>query len=1064
MKKIFLTFLALLCASHLILAQGQTAVLKGKVISKEDQSPLPGALITLGENSKIGIADGEGSFAIEAAFGTYQLRVTYLGMIPLELEVTLPVQDELLLSMDPDIRSLHEVTVMSTGYQDVPAERVTGSFVALDRDLINRRVSSNLLDRLEDVTPGLIFNRGLTTGRNTLSIRGRSTLFSNTQPLIVVDNFPYDGPLESINPNDIDQITVLKDAAAASIWGARAGNGVIVITTKNGSLGSPTRVSFNSNVNLFEERDLFYVPQMDMGDFVDIQKSLFQTNFYRSQEISPNRAALPQTVETWIALRDGKITEQESNEIINRLKNQDLRRDLETYYYRPRVNQQHSLTVSGGGKDNSYLVSMGYDKNLQDVYGNEDDRWTVQAKNTWNLLKNRLNWNVGFYLSKSTNLTTTQVPNGEPNARLADNQGNPLQIYTNLSERYLGTVTNLGLLDWRNIPLEEIGVLDFRSNRMDGRFQTGLSYKILDGLSAQVSYQYWMNRGRNREHNPESLYYVRDLINRYTQLGNGGVANRPIPLGGILDLEDSDSYSHTLRSMLSYRKAWGRDHQVNLIAGTEIRDLSAESNSMRYYGYNDQLGTSRAMDYLTRYPYVYNPTALFTIDPRQAHTGSVDRFVSYYANGGYTYKNKLDLTASVRKDQSNFFGVEANRRGVPLWSAGLGWTISQERFAGFLNGAFLKGKASYGFSGNLDKNLSGSMTASYFNFPSNSFVPNIPGANIVNPPNPALTWERVRIWNTGVDFESKGGRLRGSLEAYQKTGLDLIGQYEPSLSSGFLRVTSNYASTQTRGVDLTLGKDWLKGSLKWKTDFFYSKVKDEVKVLDIEYSASALVGSFANANPVPVIGNPLFSIYSYPWGGLNPDTGNPVGFLDGEPSENYAGILSASNLGNLQFHGPARPTDFGALRNTFSFNGLSLSFNVSYRFGYYYRRSTVDYFNLLRGQIGHGDFHARWMKPGDELITQVPSLPSTANNTRHLFYANSAVLVERGDHIRLQDIRLGYTLDQGKLSWLPFRSSEFYAYANNLGILWKASSDPLDPDFRSARPVRSLALGLKIDF
>lgn len=1064
MKKILLTFLALLCASHLILAQGQMATLKGKVVSKEDQSPLPGALVTLGENTKIGIADEEGSFVLEATSGTYKLRVTYLGMIPLEGEVTLPMQDELLLQMDPDIRSLHEVTVMSTGYQDVPAERVTGSFVALDRELINRRVSSNLLERLEDVTPGLIFNRGLTTGRNTLSIRGRSTLFSNTQPLIVVDNFPYDGPLESINPNDIDQITVLKDAAAASIWGARAGNGVIVITTKNGSVGSPTRVSFNSNINLFEERDLYYVPQMNIGDFVDIQKSLFQSNFYRSQEISPNRPALPQAVETWIALRDGKITEQESNEIISRLKNQDLRRDLQQYYYRSRVNQQHSLTVSGGGKDNSYLVSMGYDKNLQDVYGNEDDRWTIQAKNTWTLLRNRLNWNMGFYLSKSTALTGTLVPQNESNARLADAQGNPLQIFTNLSERYLGTVTNLGLLDWRNIPLEEIGALDYRSNRMDGRFQTGLNLKILDGLTAQVSYQYWMNRGRNREHNPESLYYVRDLINRYTQLGSGGVVNRPIPLGGILDLEDSDSYSHTLRSMLSYRKTWNENHQVNLISGTEIRDLRAESNSMRFFGYNDLLGTSRAMDFLTRYPYLYNPTALFTIDSRQAHSGSVDRFLSYYANGGYTYKNKLDLTASVRKDQSNFFGVEANRRGVPLWSAGLGWTISQERFAGFLNGAFLKWKGSYGFSGNLDKNLSASLTASYFNFPSNGFVPNIPGANIVNPPNPGLSWERVRIWNTGLDFESQGGSLRGSLEAYQKTGLDLIGQYEPSLSSGFLRVTSNYASTQTRGVDLVLGKDWLKGSLKWKTDFFYSKVKDEVKVVDIEYSASALVGSFANANPIPVIGNPLFSIYSYPWGGLNPDTGNPVGYLDGEPSENYAGILSASNLGNLQFHGSARPTDFGALRNTFSFKGVSVSLNVSYRFGYYYRRASVDYFNLLRGQIGHGDFHARWMKPGDELNTQVPSLPAAANTTRHLFYTNSAVLVERGDHIRLQDIRVGYALDLSKTSWLPFRSAELYAYANNLGILWKASSDPLDPDFRSARPLRSMALGLKIDF
>ena len=1064
MSKKLLVLAFLVAWSGMLHAQVPLFPLIGKVLSKADRKPLPGALVTLGENKKIGITDESGSFTIEAAEGTYLLRISYMGMTPLQMEISLPAKGDMLVELELDTKTLQEVTVMSTGYQDLPAERVTGSFVAIDKELINRRVSTNLMDRLEDITPGLIFNRGPQTGRNQISIRGRSTLFANTEPLIVVDNFPYDGPLESINPNDIEQITVLKDAAAASIWGARAGNGVIVITTKSGSRAAAPQVSFNSNVNIFEEQDLFYVPQMNMGDFIDIQSQLFRSNFYRSQELNPSKAALPQVVETLIAKRDGRITASQADTQLEYFKNQDLRTDLGQYYYRPRVNQQYSLAVSGGGSSNTYQFSMGYDKNLQSVYGNEDDRWTIQAKNSWSFIKNKLQWSVGAYLSKSQSTTGTSVPQNNPYSRLVNESGNPIPIFTNLSSRYIQSVQDAGLLDWYNIPLNEIGMQDYRNDRLDGRFQTGLNYKIIDGLSADVSYQYWTNRGRNRELNPQATYYTRDLINKFTQFDDQGILRRPIPVGGILDLNESFSYSHTLRGMLTYRKSWKNNHQLTAIAGTEVRDLRSESNGTRYYGYNDQLGSSAVVDHVTRYPFFNNQSSNSTIEAGNSHTGLTDRFLSFYGNAGYTYKNKMDATFSIRKDQSNFFGINANDKGVPLWSVGLGWTISEENFASFLNGAFLKWRASYGYSGNLDKSLSGRLTASYFAQPSSRFVPNMPAANVTNPPNPNLRWEKVAIWNTGFDFESASGRYSGSLEVYSKRGMDLIGDFEVAPSTGFFQITGNFAETQTRGIDLVIGSDWLKGGLKWKSDFFYSKVNDRITKVDVTQTAGGLLNSFYNALPIPVEGRPMFSVYSYHWAGLNPDNGNPMGLIDGEPSENYIPIISTATPESLLFHGSARPTDFGALRNTFAWKGFNLSVNISYRLGYYYRKRSIDYFSLLRGQIGHGDYENRWLQPGDDQFTQIPSLPTTANFTRNLFYTNSAVLVERGDHIRLQDIRLGYTMDKNNSPWFPFGRAELYGYANNLGILWKASSDKLDPDFQTSVPLKSIALGLRIDF
>lgn len=1062
-KKIILMLLA---SFIMRFSFAQTERFSGTVISAEDGQPLPGALITIDQEEVLTIADENGKFDLQLSAGSYELRISYVGMKPLTVQLTLPWKGDTTFRLEADESSLEEVTVLSTGYQDIPLERATGSFASLDKELINRRVSTNLVDRLEDVTPGLILNRGQTTGNDQISIRGRSTLFANTAPLIIVDNFPYDGPLESINPNDIEGITVLKDAAAASIWGARAGNGVIVITTRTGLSNTAPTIRLNSNVNFIEERDPFYVPQMNIGDFIGIEQQLFQNNFYRSSENSPANPALPPLIEILIQQRDGLIDQAEVDRRIAGYRSNDFRRELAKHYYQGSINQQHSLAVQGGSQKSTYFFSVGFDNNMQSIVGNDDDRWTLQAKNSWSLLKDKLNWSVGAYLSKSSSRTRTDAPQDSPYSSLTDAGGNPARIYTNLSQRFLNRATseNPELLDWYNVPLNEIGTLDQRSEQWDGRFQTGLNWKILEGLNAEVSYQYWTNQGQNRNRNPQESYFVRDLINRYSQVDEEGRLTRNIPIGDILDLSNSRSYSHTLRGLLRYQQQLGADHQLSVLAGFESRDLQSELNVTRYYGYNDALGTSSVVDLVGRFPQFSNPRTETTIPQNNNHAGTVDRFLSVYGNAGYTFRNKLDATFSIRKDQSNFFGVTANQRGVPLGSLGLGWTLSEEGFTSFLNGAFLKLRGSYGYSGNLDRSLSGQMTASYSNTRSTTFIPNLPVAFIINPPNSSLRWERVATWNLGLDFESRSGDIGFTVEPFGKRGTDLIGPFGVPASTGFFEVIGNYAETYTSGLDLTARFNWLKNDFKWTTHLLYSHVSDQVKKVDVEQRASQLLSSAFSARPVPIEGNPLFSIYSYDWAGLNPDNGNPMGLLDGEHSENYRDIISGASPETLVFHGSARPTHFGAVRNNFSWRSFQLSVNITYRMGYFYRKRSIDYFTLLRGQIGHGDFENRWQEPGDEANTFVPSLPESANSLRNIFYSNSGALIFKGDHIRFQDIRFSYQLDRKTSSWLPLQRAEIYSYVNNVGILWKATPDELDPDFQNQAPLRSFALGLQIDF
>jgi TonB-linked SusC/RagA family outer membrane protein len=1064
MKHVLLSILALTILTGSVRAfQQERSSLTGTVTAADGLS-LPGALIYLAATEYRTISDEAGRFELSVPTGAYTLIVSYIGMESARLEVKVPQVEPLTILLKPSETELAAVEIVSTGYQSLPKERATGSFAFLDSQLVQRKVSATVLDRLEDVTPGLIFNRGINATNEPVTIRGRSTVYANTSPLIIVDNFPYDGPLENINPNDVASMTVLRDAAAASIWGARAGNGVIVITTVKGSQGQPLKVSLNSNVTVSEERDRFYVPQMSISDFIDIEQELFSRGFYRSNENSINKPKLSPAVETMIALRDGKISETHAEALLDTYRQSDIRKDIRDYYQQPGLSQQYSVSLSGGSANHAYQVSLGFDQNRTNIVGNDGSRWTLAVGDQWTTLNDKLEIGMGINLSNRNSSVRTETPTGFSYDRLADGAGNPLAIASMYSTRYIQSVENSGLLDWSYVPLNEIGKLDNRTQAHDFRISPSVEYSIIPGLKVGLFYQYWKNLNSTRSRSPLDLFYTRDMINKYTQQGPDGSLSFPVPKGEILDVSQTDTYSHTLRPQLTYIREWSGKHFLNSIAGMEIRDLQGLSESGRYYGYRDDMGISLPVDMLTRYPFYYNKGQLASVPSEISHGGNIDRFVSYYANAGYDYAHKYFLTLSARKDQANIFGVEANMKGVPLWSVGGAWIVSEEGFVERLGIPFLKLRATYGYSGNVDKSLSSEVTATYVTYLPWDILPQVRAAGIVNPPNSGLRWEKVKITNLALDLETRNGFLAASVEVYSKLSTDLLGQYSVAAATGRTEFTGNFAESQTRGVDISLSAHWFRKEFRWSSNLFYSGLREEITDFEVLPTVANLLSSTGIPTPYPMIGRPLYGIYAYEWAGLSPDTGNPRGLVDGEPSEDYLKIVSQATVENLQYHGSARPTSFGAFRNDFSYRGFSLSVNVSYRMGYYYRRRSIDYYTLLRGSIGHGDFERRWQKPGDEQGTQVPSMPATADTRRNNFYTNSGALIERGDHIRLNDIRVSYTFNQARFPGLPVKGAEIYAYASNLGIIWKASDDVLDPDYPTSRPLKSLALGLRIDF
>jgi hypothetical protein len=333
----------------------------------------------------------------------------------------------------------------------------------------------------------------------------------------------------------------------------------------------------------------------------------------------------------------------------------------------------------------------------------------------------------------------------------------------------------------------------------------------------------------------------------------------------------------------------------------------------------------------------------------------------------------------------------------------------------------------------------------------------------------------VRIINVGLDFESKHKTISGSVEYYRKKGKEIMGQAPVDPTLGLTNTTAqsfyygNVASMTGHGVDLELNTRNIDRKFKWYSAFLFSYAISKVSEYLMPVSASGLpylVISSGSASTInPVVNKPVFSVYSFPWRGLDPATGDPMGYYNGTDSKDWTSIYNQSPLDSLVYNGPAQPTIFGAIRNTLYFGNFEFSFNISYKAGYYLRRSSIHYSDLFNTWNGHNDYAKRWQKPGDELTTNVPSIVYPANSTRDAFYQYSEILVEKANHVRLEDITLSYQLDKTQWKKLPFTGIRLYLYANNFGVLWTANKLNIDPYYNNIpKEGKSIAIGMNINF
>lgn len=1077
MKK-YLLLILLVFEIHPIWAQNRS-IIKGTILSDSTTLPLSGAVIHALSSNTAANSDKDGHFMIPITQDD-TLSVSYVGYKIFKIAVnsdTKYLQIRLISNND----ALEDVMI-HTGYQTLKPNEVNGSYVVINNKMLNQQTGLNILDRLNGVTSSLLLNIGKQSGNpesNTnITIRGLSTINGPLDPLIVVDNFIYTGDISNINPNDVESVTILKDAAAASIWGARAGNGVIVITTKKGHFNQKLQIDVSSNVSISEKPDLFATPRISSSDYIEFEQMLFNNGYFNRDFINRAHPAISPAVRVFQDRRNGLISVEDSVKEIQALKKIDNRNQYLKYYSHHDIIQQHAINLRGGNRNVGWLISGTYD-NSRNSDLSDYHKINLRFENSYRPFK-RLTLRAGVYYTNSiyrsglpSYETVSKINNRKyvPYMNLVGEGGFSIPVLKSLDSRYTDTAGAGYLLNWNYYPLEEYKHSYTKTNVEAMAAHIGLDYNIIKGLDLSLMYQYSKQHTDQRISNDTASYYARNLINMYSQLNRTtGTVDYIIPLGGILNQTNKVLNSYNFRGQLSYDKIFDV-HHIRAMAGLEARDEWSSNDGSTYYGYfEDPLINGSNLDYSSYYPNFVSGVRL-RIPFGTILSARDNRFVSIFSNASYNYKERYSFSASIRKDGSNIFGANTNDKWKPLWSLGLGWVLSKEPFYNSNWLSYMKLSATYGVSGNVDLTKTALPVGKYNQIAVGST--RIPALGIIQVNNPDLSWEKSYQTNVRVDFSLKKNIISGSFEYYRKRGTDLYAPtpYDYTTFGGSTTITANVANMKGKGVDIAIHSLNLNRKLKWTTSFLYS-YNQSITTKYMVGSATTLRSFLGGSNSItPVIGKPLYGLAVYRWGGLDA-YGNPQGYIHDTLSTDYQKIAQSSldeglESGSFDYIGPASPTSYGSVMNEFSYEGFSLSFNLVYKFGYYLMKPSLNYSSLARGDGLSGvDFDSRWQRPGDETKTNVPSFTYPLDNNRDFFYKVSSVNVIKGDHIRFQFLRLSYSVPRKKGNTL-FKSLQFFFNASNLGIVWEANNHGVDPDNlygSTASTTKTYAIGLSASF
>ncbi len=1025
--------------------------------------PLAGASIRIKGAETSTVSDNVGQFTIQAEPGDV-LVISYVGYKTKEIRFA--GERTLMIAMLRESTTMAGIAVtLNTGYQSIPRERATGAFSIITSKQLENKIRPDLKAAMEGQVAGMVLKND-----GNLEVRGISTFNAELAPLVIVDGFILTGGLETLNVENIETITLLKDGVAASIYGARSSNGVIVVTTKQGRKGA-LNVAYSGSYGITQKPDLGYLRRANSADYIDAEMEIYQQDPVSVQNAYNVDRNISRVNYLLVAKDLGLMPAADVDAEIARMKTYDGIGQLQKHLFRNQQTQQHNLSLSGGSDKLQTTATAKFIGNRGNMLFTGDNRLILDLRNDWKPSKR-----ISVRLLSNVNYSTAKAPvrqAGEFLEYLSNKifhpydlvvdpaTGEPQEMFA-INPKKMARYANIpGLKPMTFNPLLDLAQEMSRTQNLQFRLNGGINILLAQGLNVEAGGSWTRGNLFSRSVYSKDSYRMRVGYNDGTSISNP--SKHYLPEGDMVTESRNINQAYSVRAQLNFNREFGK-HSVIAIAGTEVsRDTRDNNIFPTRFGYNDQAGTFATFNYADYNAGLYNADMLGTSKPQSpVNIGSIvfrdNRFVSWYANGSYEYDNRFLVSGSIRLDQTNFFGTDPKFRYKPLWSVGGTYKLSNEQFfdVSWLTKLYVRG--SYGINGNI------SLDAGPFLIIAPGTYSNLTGDiswRIVSPPNNSLRWEKTATNNFGVDMTFLS-RINVSADYYLRKSKELLATNVVDPTLGYASLIRNLGQINNNGLEITIDGTVMKqGDFSWNVLGTASFNNNKV----IEYNASYPSHSSLTMLSVNREGYPANAVFTYRAGGID-NNGTPL-YLDKSGKKINSGALA---LGDVVYSGTFRPKAAYSLTNTFHYKSFDLSFMLLAKTGGVMRRYAYD-----GSAIQHADVAKRWRKAGDEATVMYPKL--VPYSVEMFYFPYSDIFMESANYLKLRDASLTYNFDRILLRKIGLTNASVTFQGRNL-LLLAANSDKLDPEayelnaadpvnaelgYTPFRPMPEFYLGLRIN-
>lgn len=1022
------------------------------------------------------------------------LLFTFLGMKPVEVEYV--GKNVIDVVMHEDIKALDEV-VVKTGYQNIRKSDMVGSANSVKREDLVFDGTNSIEQMLQGKLPGtLVMNTsGLVGVRQKVRVRGTSTLLGNQEPVWVVDGiiqedplpfkteeFNYLGAIDQdnfdvvknfvgnaiswLNPNDIEDITVLKDASATVLYGVKAANGVIVITTKKGREGRLS-VTYSGGVTVSPKFNYRKMNLMNSKERIDVSREIIQ----RGLLANPGRPEL-ESVGYEGALKrylNKEISYDQFNEEVKRLETENT--DWFDILFRAPVSTNHSISVSGGTDKVSYYGSINAVFNNGTAYGNDSKTYSssinfdAKVSRTITLglgLNAGMSETNGFYQIDPYGYaisTSRAIP-------CFDKDGDYV-FYDKTTNGFKYNVLNERDHTGNKNTSKNFGVkANFRWDIL-----SGLRFESLFGINSSNTF--------GESYAGERSYYITSMYRKY-EFG----AYRPtddlykrsqLPHGGELNTTENRNTNYTWRNSIAYNQVLGERHRISLTLGQESRSNKYDGISATNYGYFPDRGKSFSklpIQIVGNTNEEIVPNALYdkimsTITDRKSN------YLAFYFSGSYAFDERYIITGSIRSDASNRFGQDTKNRFLPVWSLGGRWNVNNEPWMKSQNAVSdLNFRASFGWQGNVAENYGPDLIAK---IPTGSSVTDDQTGEFIlqisSLPYGDLRWEKTKTVNLGTDIGLFSNRLTFAFEYYRKKTEDMIVQKEVPYEYGVVSMPINGGNMLNWGWELSVGATLIRTkdftwAFSMNTSKNYNRIKSKINQNKNWQAASS--GSLNKE------GYPVSAVWAFEFLGLNQRDGSPL-FHIPSLEENPEGINDATTF--MKYMGSLEPDFSGGLSTTFMYKTLILSASFNLNIGgkrFLYHMFDEDMANSTPSAYSNlpHELVNRWKKAGDK--TNIPGIPSASVDRVDLpngsgeypywMYNFSDVRLVNASFFRCNNIALTYTLPTKWVERSFIKNLSLNASVSNPFMIVSKEYKGLDPEVATgSQPIsRTFSFGINL--